>query len=328
MPTIIYKVFNTSKPVLLRSSLFLSILICIIILGAMPPHRSATVHGQVVLNAGSGWDGNWVGSPSVIYDGSSFTMWYEGMGTIGKFSIGLATSNDGISWSRYSHNPVFNASRGEQWDSKDVQYPWVLYEDGVYKMWYTRDGIAGTAGANQQIGYATSPDGINWTKYSGNPVLSPSPGLWDGFQVNGGRVVHVGSSYVMYYEGEQSQSSSYAIGVATSKDGVHWTKTGKATIQSHGWDKFQVIGGVAYLNGSYVALYAGGNGTTTNSIGIASSVDGVNWTPFTSNPIITPAGPKSWDSFLVESPMLLVVGDHYYVPAFNALASNRMESNR
>jgi predicted GH43/DUF377 family glycosyl hydrolase len=121
----------------------------------------------------------------------------------------------------------------------------------------------------------------------------------------------------MYYNGEQSASSSYAIGMATSKDGVHWTKTGKVTIQSHGWDtNDDVIGGVAYLNGSYVALYTNIYGTGASAgtnIGIASSIDGVSWTPFTGNPIVTPAGSNSWDSFLIGDPMLVVVGDSYYV---------------
>jgi hypothetical protein len=38
-------------------------------------------------------------------------------------------------------------------------------------MWYTGVTIKGTK-MFLQIGHATSPDGTNWTKYYGNPVLS------------------------------------------------------------------------------------------------------------------------------------------------------------
>jgi hypothetical protein len=51
----------------------------------------------------------------------------------------------------------------------------VLLEDGTYKMWL-REGPADES----SIGYAESPDGINWTLSPCNPVLipGPMPGVW------------------------------------------------------------------------------------------------------------------------------------------------------
>ena len=37
-------------------------------------------------------------------------------------------------------------------------------------MWYTGVNTFGPTGL-VQAGYATSSDGLNWTKYSGNPVI-------------------------------------------------------------------------------------------------------------------------------------------------------------
>ena len=51
-----------------------------------------------------------------------------------------------------------------------------MREGDVYKMWYT--GYNGAPSniegkAEYAIGYATSPDGVNWTKHEGNPIFGP-----------------------------------------------------------------------------------------------------------------------------------------------------------
>ena len=75
----------------------------------------------------------------------------------------------------------------------------VIKEGGVlgsvYKMWYRgcNEGYENCA-----IGYATSPDGVNWTKPRGNPVLTGDPGEWDeGFLAYPAVIVN-GSSYSDY----------------------------------------------------------------------------------------------------------------------------------
>lgn len=50
----------------------------------------------------------------------------------------------------------------QTWEGTMVRDPSV-YQFEQYNMWYWND--------NASIGYATSPDGVNWTKYSGNPVF-------------------------------------------------------------------------------------------------------------------------------------------------------------
>jgi hypothetical protein len=78
-------------------------------------------------------------------------------------------------------------------------------------MWYT--GAHGYPG--YRIGYATSPDGINWTKAgSVNPVLDLVPVTWEQYGVETGGVLFDGLTYEMWYSGYDG--SSWRIGYARS----------------------------------------------------------------------------------------------------------------
>ena len=86
-------------------------------------------------------------------------------------------------------------------------------------MWYQTH-----TDALSDIGYATSTDGISWTKQPGNPVLSAGPeGAWDGEKVADPNVLFDGTTYHMWYAG--NDGSGWQIGYATSTDGVTWTKS-------------------------------------------------------------------------------------------------------
>src|SRR5207247_7354932 len=57
-------------------------------------------------------------------------------------------------WAKHPLNPILGPGSGRAGDWGDSAT--VLYEGGVYKMWYQ-----GCIGARCDIGYATSPDGLN-----------------------------------------------------------------------------------------------------------------------------------------------------------------------
>ncbi len=139
---------------------------CSIGYATSPDGTAWTKHaGNPVLTGTAGeWDEDGPFAPRVIKNGSTYQMWYSSDG-----QIGLATSSDGIAWTKYAGNPVLT----ESWDAGGVGIVSVLLEDSTYKMW-----LQGGTGQNPGIGYATSSDGIAWTMYGGNPVLKPGePGL-------------------------------------------------------------------------------------------------------------------------------------------------------
>jgi len=263
-------------------------------------------------------------------------MWYSARGSSRAYNIGLATSTDGISWSRYAENPVLKTGPRGAWDSLSVRAPWVIYEGGVYKMWfegqyrvwYVREHDAGRRGigwrsewsiVTSAIGYATSTDGIHWTKYSGNPVLTAGKtGRWDDGRISDPVVVSSGSSYIMYYTGISRQGTTSRIGVATSDDGIHWTKRDapiSIPIGSSGWDSYtRKLGGVTKVGNTYLMWYAGGSGPYQPlQIGFAESTDGITWKAYPDNPVITHGNVGTWDGGGIFSPVVVAVGDKYYV---------------
>ena len=90
--------------------------------------------------------------------------------------MGYATSTNGIDWNKYVNNPVFFTGVSGEWDDTNVAAPHVLFDQGEYRMWY-----AGFGGSDfkWQRGYAVSPDGVTWSKYEENPILTAdNSGEW------------------------------------------------------------------------------------------------------------------------------------------------------
>lgn len=85
-------------------------------------------------------------------------------------------------------------------------------------------------GGGYAISFATSTDGVNWTKYDdpettdaehagSDPVLTTSMD-WEYNKVDRPRVVHTPDGWIMIYQG----GSIEMRGIALSDDGIHWEK--------------------------------------------------------------------------------------------------------
>ena len=73
--------------------------------------------------------------------------------------IGHATSHDGLSWAKDPAGPVIPKGAPGDWDEDGTWDPFVIYEDGLFKMWY-----GGGFGTHCDWGYAVSEDGVNFIK--------------------------------------------------------------------------------------------------------------------------------------------------------------------
>ncbi len=158
----------------------------------------------------NGWDAAIVVSGQVLKDGNIYKMFYEGASIVGgQLKIGLATSLDGIHWDKRSE-PVFQGTTG--WETS-IGVWGVVKVNTTFYMYYH-------SAVPQNIGLATSADGINWTRYSGNPIVVPSQN-WESSGIAMASVIFDNGLFKMVYlNGDYSASFGYA----TSKDGIIWVK--------------------------------------------------------------------------------------------------------
>ncbi len=154
-----------------------------------------------------------VGASKVVFDESQYLMFYSGFnGTV--YEIGLATSTDGFAWTRNLQNPVLRRGVIGSWDQASVTTNAIFVKQGIYYLFYGGGPFA-------PIGYATSTNGVEWTKYIGNPVFSAgSPGSWDASRVEYGTMVLQGNVLKYWYSGFGYSSALgqdvWQIGHATS----------------------------------------------------------------------------------------------------------------
>ena len=191
-------------------------------------------------------------------------------------------------YTRYSTDSLIKPSSAS-WESNRVQYPNVIYDEGIYKMWYS-----GHNGVYWSVGYATSLDGINWYKYPFNPILT-----WD-LDINKPKniitptVIKDNGLYKMWFTSSFTDRDNYdfTIGYATSSDGIQWAIQNFQLLKpSQNWDLVGLTHPyVLKINDNEYYLYYSGRTTTNWNIGYATSLDGINWLPYINNPIITSTG--------------------------------------
>lgn len=227
--------------------------------------------------------------PSVIKDGATYKMWYTHVDNAGVWTIYYADSTDGITWS--NNTQVLAASgTADAYDEVRVAAPSVINDGGTYKMWF----MGRDASAVWAIGYATSPDGLNWTN-AGQVLDVGGAGAWDSQMVRDPAVILDGGTYKMWYAGTASWPA-FKIGYATSPDGITWTKDLSNPVftgTTDGWDGFQVYAPSVVKDGGIYQMYFSGTDNNMSQVwstGHASSSDGITWTEAVRNPILIPDG--------------------------------------
>ncbi|MFO0652606.1 MAG: hypothetical protein U0326_40700 [Polyangiales bacterium] len=153
---------------------------------------------------------NHVNDPSVVSVGGRWRMYYTDAPTAENDRIWLAESSSLTGFAKVRE--VLGVGPAGSWDAEKVGRPAVLYDGGVYRMWYD-----GTASGQRHVGLATSTDGVNFVRHPANPLFR-NAGAVD--------VKHLGGAYVMLREGGDG---TYW---ATSPDGVCWVDRGRLFARS------------------------------------------------------------------------------------------------
>ena len=110
----------------------------------------------------------------------------NGLGSGDGDHVLLYFSEDGITWDRYIDGPTFylggelgysgDMGWNESWWIGNTLEPEVVYVDGMYHMLLQTTGITPSGHYGDYINYASSTDGIHFTRKTDSPVVLPEPG--------------------------------------------------------------------------------------------------------------------------------------------------------
>jgi len=214
----------------------------------------------------SGWE-NIVNRPVVVKREDGYHLWYTGQ-THKTSAIGYATSPDGVNWTRVSDKPVLSSEA--PWEKANVMCPDVMWDEAAhqYRMWYS----GGDQYEPNAIGYATSPDGITWTKSDQNPIFASDPTIaWEKERATACHVVKQGDWYYLFYIGFRDVNHAQ-IGVARSRDGISkWERLPQNPIVHSGtgkWDNDACYKPYAIFDGSKWLLWYNGRKGALEQIGV------------------------------------------------------------
>jgi len=136
--------------------------------------RTWQKHPAPVLETGprGSWDERGVADPYVIQIKGTFYLYYLGQDRARQQRIGVARSQDGISWEKLRVNPVLELGETGEFDEDALGEPAVWMSHGAYWMLYTgrdRTGI-------RRLGLAQSSDGVAWKR---QPSVFAGRENWD-----------------------------------------------------------------------------------------------------------------------------------------------------
>lgn len=162
--------------------------------------------------------------------------WYNHMREIGNIirtkDGDLAVFASGVVDETYTGNNAYigvsiSKDNGETWSNLvklDLPFPaedpYCVLHNGTYYLYVDDKSIT----PFRDIRLYTSQDLVTWEDRG--PVLNPSPNAWDNKDVSSPTIIIENGIWYMFYEGRGSGSFEHwgAIGIATSTDGITWTK--------------------------------------------------------------------------------------------------------
>ena len=189
-----------------------------------------------------------------------------------------------VSFEPTGAGPVFVAGGEGRWDVKIRERGFILREGPLWHMWFT--GYDGTRSGLKMLGYASSRDGVRWTRHKSNPIYKAH---W----VEDMMVVKQGSVYFMFAEGRGDVAQ-----LLVSSDGIGWTRRGPIDVRlTNGSTIPEGPYGTPtgyYENGTWYLFYE----RRDAGIWLATSTDMLIWTNVSDEAVLKP-GPKLFDRDLV-----------------------------
>lgn len=207
-----------------------------------------------------------------------------------------------VDFEPYAQNPIFTGAGSGHWDAKIRERGWIMRQGDAWHLWYT--GYDGSRDGIKQLGYATSSDGLAWTRFKDNPL---DRGRW----IEDMMVARDGRSLLMVAEGRADIAQWL-----TSPDMVAW--------QPHGSIDVRTTKGVPISPGPYgtpTLWHEVGPGKPAawylfyergdKAVWLARSEDLKQWTLVSDEPVLRP-GPEAYDRYAIAVNQVVKYGGRYY----------------
>jgi hypothetical protein len=255
------------------------------------------------------WDTLSVLIPSALRYENVTYLFYSGWHKNGQISIGLATSEDGYHFKKYSEDPLLNPS-DKGFDSYHVNGPVFIREDSIWVMYYNAAETA-IYGPGPFIGRATAKELTGpWERMNAPVLVRGHRSEWDGGYIIPSSILKKqDGTFMLWYTGGANFTDrpvSY-IGLATSADGINWIKYNEPSTTDHPfsdsdpvlmntknskpyndypWSPFVLKNRLGYK--MYFTCQYDKEGIGRNEIGYATSPDGIHWEKYPGNPVYGP----------------------------------------
>ncbi|HMF32055.1 MAG TPA: hypothetical protein VKK79_11600, partial [Candidatus Lokiarchaeia archaeon] len=230
---------------------------------------------------------------------------------------------------RYSENPILR--HGEcGWKESQINDPLVVRDiQNPDKLLMFFTGMAApTAKGKFSIGLATADlsNPYVWTENPTNPVLTPSDrGHWDDWWVWATDCHLINNEYYLFYIGVDHKFSTYKIGLASSPDGLHWTRMnkGKPILVPTKSEVHVAYPSLIFENNIWYMFYQWRDRKGPAGVKLATHAEGTAWDKWKKAqiPILSRGSPGSFDEKYIEGQQILKVGSDYILlyHAFNGV---------
>ena len=202
-----------------------------------------------------------------------------------------------LHWEPYAKNPVFVAAGPDHWDEKIRERGWIIKEGDLWSLWYT--GYDGTREGQKKLGYATSADGLTWTRFVQHPI-------YDEQWVEDVQITKVGNIFYMVAEGLNDQAQ-----LLSSKDRIHWQAHGTLDVRYTNGEPLTAgpfgTPTAFYEDGTWYLFYERGD----QAVWLAKSKDLKVWQHVQDEPVMS-LGPERYDSRMIAFNQILKHDGKYY----------------
>jgi predicted GH43/DUF377 family glycosyl hydrolase len=206
-----------------------------------------------------------------------------------------------------SEEPVLSPGALGEFDDSGAMVTWIAKHGDVRYLYYIGWNLGVTVPFRNSIGLSTSGQNGPFKRYAPGPILDrsttephfcasccviPTVDIWHmwylscvGWEMRDGKVEH-----------------KYHIKYASSKDGIHWDRTGQVAIDFLNSEEYAISRPTVMLDNDVWKMWFSCRGDTYR-IGYAESTDGQAWTRMDDKAGID-VSDTGWDSEMIEYPFV------------------------